>query len=148
MIRTVATPPIPEAEIQCNGMQWLRLQGCKVHRRNTGAMRNGRGRLVRFSERGAADTWFIDPRGVHGEVEWKRFGERPTYDQTFWLIDHNGIGQAYAFWVDNLATLETVYRWVQSGGRIEYGHGLRRYRVEGRHVWYRDGSYDLYRGDS
>lgn len=143
MTRAVKLPPEPEAEIQFNGMKWLSLQGCKVHRRNTGAMLNEQGQLVRFSERGASDTWIVDPRGIHGEVEWKRHGERPTYDQVKWLIDHNGIGDAYAFWVDNLTTLDRVYHHVLAGGRIVYGHELRRYRVKKRYVWFCDGNYDL-----
>jgi hypothetical protein len=141
--RTTNLPPVPESEVQSNGMEWLRAQGCTVHRRNTGAFVDSRGHFYRFSERGAADTWIIDPRGVHGEVEWKKRGERPTYDQVRWLIDHNGVGHAYAFWVDNLATLETVYRWVQAGGQISYSHATRKYRVKKRDVWFRDGDYDL-----
>lgn len=146
---TKAKVPAPrEAEVQRNGMLWLAVQGCVVHRRNTGAMLNPSGRLVRFSERGAADTWVVDPRGIHGEVEWKRRGERPTLDQVKWLIDHNGIGHAYAFWVDNLKTLEAVYRWVQAGGRIAYSHEPRKYRVKKRDVWFRSGDYDLIGGTS
>jgi hypothetical protein len=140
-----SVPPIPrESELQREGSAWMKSQGSRVFRRNTGGMYDARGNFVRFSERGASDTWIITPAGVHGEVEWKRPGERPTLDQAMWLLKTNGIGHSFAFWVDNLDSLRTVYRHVVNEGyRVAYLRTLRRYRVRGRDVWGQDGDYDL-----
>jgi hypothetical protein len=143
MGRTIKLPPIPESEVQRNGMAWLRSQGCQVYRRNTGGMYDARGNFVQFSERGACDSWAISPAGIHLEVEWKRFGERPTLDQVLWLLKTNGHGHSASFWVDNLATLERVYRHVAKGGRIAYCNDVRRYRIKGRDVWGPSGEFDL-----
>lgn len=145
MARAIKIPPVAESEIQRNGMAWLDAQGCDVHRRNTGGAYNPQGRYVQYSEPGASDTWIIDGRGIHGEIEWKRFGKRPTLAQVEWLIGRNGRGLAYAFWADNLDTLERVARHVWAGGRIVYSDEARRYKVEGGHAWGPCGNYDLCR---
>jgi hypothetical protein len=110
-----------EADLQRDGSAWLKGQGCQVFRRNTGGMYDARGNFVRFSEAGASDTWIITPAGIHGEVEWKRLGERPTLDQVLWLLKTNGHGHSFSFWVDNMDTLMAVYRAVVNHGcKIEY----------------------------
>lgn len=119
---------IPEAEIQAEGMAWMRSEGSQVFRRNTGGMYNEKGKFVRFSDKGASDTWIITPAGVHGEIEWKRDGERPTLDQVLWLLKTNGPGHNFSFWVDNLDTLKAVYRAVVNHGRrISYLRTTRLY---------------------
>jgi hypothetical protein len=113
--------PPPESEVQAEGMAWMRGQGSHVFRRNTGGMYDAKGQFVRFSEPGASDTWIITPAGIHGEVEWKKEGERPTLDQVMWLLKTNGPGHNFSFWVDNIRTLQAVYRAVVNGGcRISY----------------------------
>lgn len=148
--RKPKAPVIPEAEVQASAIRVLQCFGCKVHRRNTGAMSaeyKGKSRFVRFSEKGASDLWFLFPSGLHGELEVKRPGERPTLDQVRWLIEHNGVGGAVAFWIDNTATLERVYLHVAEGGRIVYSEETRAYSVKRRGVMVREtgpsGDYDL-----
>ena len=124
---------IPEAKVQAAAIAMLRGFGCVVHRRNTGAMsgeHKGKSRFVRFSERGAADVWCVRPNGYHCEIEIKRLGQRPSLDQVNWLIAHNGIGGASAWWVDNTATLERVYRHIEAGGVIVYSQETRTYSVK------------------
>lgn len=145
MSRIVKAPIPRESEVQRDGMAWLRSQGCQVYRRNTGGMYDARGNFVRFSEKGASDSWAISPAGIHLEVEWKRSGETPTLDQVLWLIKTNGHGYSASFWVDNLATLEVVYRHVTHGGRVAYSNAPKRYRVRGKDVYGPCGEYDLCR---
>lgn len=145
MATRTKAPPVPESEVQRDGMAWLRGQGCQVYRRNTGGMYDARGNFVRFSEKGAADSWAISPAGIHIEVEWKRQGERPTLDQVLWLIKTNGHGHSASWWVDNLDTLATVYRWVTHGGRVAFSNSPRAYRVKGKTVYGPSGDYDLCR---
>jgi hypothetical protein len=143
--RRAAVPPKPrESEVQRAGIALLRGLGCEVHRRNTGAVRanyKGRNRLVRFSEKGASDVWFVMPQlgGRHGEWEAKRPGERPTLDQVLWLRRMNHATGA-AFWTDSVEVLETVARHLIRGGRIQYLKTVWRYEggVHGM-----GGDYDL-----
>lgn len=137
---------IPESEVQAEGSAWLKGQGCQVYRRNTGGMYDAKGNFVRFSEKGASDTWIITPAGVHGEVEWKRLGERPTLDQVLWLLKTNGHGHSFSFWVDNTDTLKAVYRAVVNDGcKIVYLNTTRMYassKKRGRSVG-PSGDYDV-----
>lgn len=133
-----ATAPgqvVPERQVQADAIKMLQGFGCVVHRRNVGAMsgeHKGKSWHVRFSEKGASDLYAISPAGFHLECEIKRLGERPSLDQVKWLIAHNGIGGAAAFWVDNVRTLELVYRHIESGGRVVYLDTIRHYRVKHR----------------
>lgn len=120
-----AKPPVPlERDVQRAVVATLQAFGCVVHRRNTGAMTatyKGKSRFVRYSEKGAADLWAVAPvTGAHWEIEVKRPGGRPTPDQMNWLLAHNGIGKAAAFWVDNVGTLDRVVRCLLGGGRVVY----------------------------
>lgn len=145
-----ASPEVPEAKVQVTAIAMLKSFGCVVHRRNTGARvenYKGKSRLIRFSEKGSSDVWAITPAGYHLELEIKRRGERPSLDQVNWLIEHNGIGGAAAFWIDNVATLARVYQHIEAGGRVVYldevrtytvKHGKRSARVVGP-----SGNYDL-----
>jgi hypothetical protein len=148
--RTPKPPVIPEREVQANAIRILAAYGCKVHRRNTGATTaeyKGKSRFIRYSEPGSADLWFLTSDGVHGELEVKRLGERPSLDQVKWLMEHNGIGRAVAFWVDNTATLDRVMGHVLTGGRIVYSDETRVYTVKRRGTTVRligpSGDYDL-----
>jgi hypothetical protein len=112
-----------ERDVQKAAVAVLEALGCVVHRRNTGVMEasyRGKRRFVRFSEPGSADLWAITGAGIHLEIEVKRPGERPTEAQVAWLLAHNGIGRAAAFWVDNAGTLERVVRHIQAGGRVQF----------------------------
>jgi hypothetical protein len=134
----------PEAEIQKEGMDWMRSQGSLVFRRNTGGMYNAKGRFVRFSEKGASDTWLITPAGIHGEVEWKRSGERPTLDQVLWLLKTNGVGHSFSFWVDNLDTLKAVYRAVVNHGcKVQYLNTTRTYSTKRGKMIGPSGDFDV-----
>lgn len=138
---------VPEREVQKEGMAWMASQGSQVFRRNTGGMYNAKGQFVRFSEPGASDTWVITPGGVHGEVEWKRHGERPTLEQVLWLLKTNGHGHSFSFWVDNLDTLKAVYRAVVNQGcKIEYLRTTRMYpgKKGGKRIG-PSGDYDVVR---
>lgn len=131
--KTPKAPVIPEAKVQADAIAMLKGFGCVVHRRNTGALSaeyKGKSRFVRFSEKGSADVWAIMGNGNHLELEVKRLGERPSLDQVNWLIEHNGVGRAVAFWIDNTKTLERVYRHVEAGGRIVYSTETRIYSVK------------------
>jgi hypothetical protein len=134
-----------EAEFQAEGVDWLKSQGSLVFRRNTGAFRNPQtGKLVRFSEKGASDTWLITPAGVHGEVEWKRENERPTLDQVLWLVKTNGHGHSFSFWVDNMTTLQRVYRAVVNDGRkVVYLNTTRTYTTKKGKAIGLSGDFDL-----
>lgn len=127
-------PPVPrESEVQATAAEYLRSLGWIVMRRNTGAMRashNGRERLVRFSEKGAADLeGIINPSGYHFELEIKRRGEWPRPEQVAWLKSRNGIGGSVAFWVDNIPDLAEVAHHVMDGGRIEFVGDSGQYRL-------------------
>ena len=148
--RRAKPPVIPEREVQASAIRMLEAFGCKVHRRNTGAMSaeyKGKSRFVRFSEKGASDLWALTPAGFHLELEVKRLGERPSLEQVRWLIEHNGVGGAAAFWVDNTATLDRVYRHIAAGGRVVYLDTTRVYSVKRRgktaHETGPSGDYDL-----
>ncbi len=135
---------IPESEVQSEGMGWLKGQGCQVYRRNTGGLRNSKGKYVPFNEPGASDTWIITPAGVHGEVEWKRPGERPTLDQVLWLLKTNGHGHSFSFWVDNTETLKAVYRAVVNEGcKIVYLNTVRTYTTKRGKMTGPSGDYDV-----
>jgi hypothetical protein len=120
-VKATKLPPIPESEVQANGIAVLESLGCIAHRRNTGAMtlpatdRWAR-RFIKFSEKGAADVWIVLPSGAHGECEIKRPGGRPTLDQVLWLMRHNGHGSAVAWWSDSVESVERVARHVIAGG--------------------------------
>lgn len=121
-----------ERDVQKSGIQFLKLRGWFVKRRNTGLMTaeyKGRKRAVRFSEAGASDTYGLLPDGRHFELEFKRLDERPRLDQTEWLIDWLSRG-AVAFWVDCIEVLESVVPALESGGRIEYERGREVYKVK------------------
>lgn len=140
----------PERDVQAACLAILRGFGCVAHRRNTGAMsgaHKGKAWFVRFGEPGAADVWALMPDGRHLELEVKRPGQYPTLDQVHWLRTHNGIGSSVAFWVDNTATLERVYRRIIMGGRVVYRDDERTYpvKIDGktRRVVGPTGDYDL-----
>ncbi len=113
----LATPR--EAEVQKSGIAYLKAQGWQVFRRNTGAMLNKNGQLIRFGEPGQSDTWGITPDGRHFELEFKRHGERPNKAQLAWLKKMN-TEQTPAFWVDNTSTLARIEKWLRCSGTIHY----------------------------
>jgi hypothetical protein len=118
-----------ESEVQRSGRAILEALGWHVFRRNVGVMRVG-SRVIRFAERGAADTYGILPDGRHFELEFKRFGERPTKTQVLWLVKTNGIGGSVSFWVDSTAVLERMARAVMEGCRVVYDGWTGDYHLE------------------
>jgi hypothetical protein len=105
-------------------MARLRHLGVELHRRNVAAMRradaNGKVRLVRCGRPGQADLWGTDNTlgwARHWEIEVKRAGEVPTFDQTLWLKLCHSRG-CIAYWADNANTAEAVAIAVLQGGRI------------------------------
>jgi len=77
----------------------------QLHRRNTGAFKlehAGKSRFVRFSSKGQADLWGIQPEtGRHIEIEVKATDKTPSEDQIAWLASCREKG-AIAFWADSL----------------------------------------------
>jgi hypothetical protein len=86
-----------ESETIPPALQWLTLQGIRVHRRNVGLIRQeykGKSRWVRCAEPGMCDYWFIlpDGSGRHIEMEWKRPGAWPRPAQIAWMLSVNARG--------------------------------------------------------
>jgi hypothetical protein len=103
-------------------LQWLALQGIRVHRRNVGLFRQeykGKSRWVRFAEPGMCDYWFIlpDGSGRHIEMEWKRPGAWPRPAQIVWMISVNARG-GVAFWARDLTTVQFVVTSLLRGDRL------------------------------
>lgn len=138
-----------ESAIQREGMEWVRSTGSQIYRRNTGGMYDSRGNFVRFSERGAADSWGILPDGRHFELEFKRPKKRPTYYQSIWLVKTNGHGGSVSLWVDDLAILRRAFTAVLDGCRVVYSPEVVLYRVrehgKGTKVYGPSSDYDLER---
>lgn len=118
-----------EATLQRAGMDWVRSCGAQIYRRNTGGMYDSRGNFVRFSERGASDSWGILPDGRHFELEFKRCGKRPTYDQAVWLNKTNAHGGSVSFWVDDMSVLRRVFGAILEGFAVVYSLEVVRYRI-------------------
>jgi hypothetical protein len=101
-----------ESETIPPALQWLTLQGIRVHRRNVGLFRQeykGKSRWVRCAEPGMCDYWFIlpDGSGRHIELEWKRPGAWPGPAQIAWMLSVNARG-GVAFWARDLTTVQFV----------------------------------------
>ena len=120
-----------ERTVQRSGIERLRVIGVVLYRRNVmtiEAEHKGKTRTIRAARRGQADTYgWIISTGVHVEIEWKRYGERPTKEQVDWLKECTRLG-AVAFWADNVSTAETVMKAILRGGRI---------------IWFEDGHFDV-----
>lgn len=118
----MALPREKESKVQSSIRVRLRRLGIVIHRRNTGAMRDG-GRFVRFASPGQADLYgWITSTGQHIEIEVKRPGNRPTPRQLEWLKECTRLG-AVAYWADNANTAERVAEAVLAGGEIVWGDG-------------------------
>jgi hypothetical protein len=128
MSRTKKPPSPLEKVVQKSGNALLEGWGWEVHRRNTGVFRLSyknknqvtKERIVRASEPGQSDTYGKLPDRRRFELEYKRFGERPTPKQLAWLKSQND-EHCVAFWVDNTHTLFHVAKHLMAGGSIEYG---------------------------
>lgn len=115
-----------ESEVQKACREVLEAAGCRVERRNVGAMIRG-GRLVRFGEPGAADLFGALPDGRHFDLEVKRPGGRPRLEQVRWLREANR--RSPAFWVDDAAVLERLLPALAAGAVVEYLDAEWTYRV-------------------
>lgn len=116
-----------ESKVQSSIRVRLRRLGVVLHRRNTGAMREG-GRFIRFASPGQADLYGWDIRsGRHWEIEVKRPGNRPTPRQLEWLKECTRLG-AVAYWADSVNIAERVAMAILDGCRI---------------VWYENDDYDV-----
>jgi hypothetical protein len=121
-VRNLKVHPPLESDVQREGIATLQAFGWLVYRRNVGAMSGthaGKSWFVKFSEKGQSDTWAIMRCGRHAEIEFKRYGKRPTLDQVLWLRKVNARTGA-AFWVDSLAYLWTVAKALSEGAVIQY----------------------------
>jgi hypothetical protein len=92
-------------------------------------MYDAHGNFVRFSERGASDSWGILPDGRHFELEFKRPRKRPTYYQAVWLTKTNGHGGSVSLWVDDMTILKRVFGVILEGCRVVYSPEVIRYRL-------------------
>lgn len=101
----------PESEIQAAIADALRLRGCYVERRNSGAVRTQAGGLVRLAPVGTPDLALVLPGGRAGFVEVKRPGERPTPAQAEKHAELRGYGAVVvvAHSVDEALELLEVY---------------------------------------
>lgn len=115
-----------ESKIQRSGIVRLGRLGIKLWRRNVASF-TVEDRFIRCAEAGQADTWGLDSRGRHWEVEWKRPGNRPTEKQLAWLKEMTRRG-AVAFWADSVLVAERVAEAILAGGRV---------------VWHDDDAYDV-----
>lgn len=109
-----------EKNVQAACLDWLNtVPGVKAWRQNTGVFmasytnkRTGiqKTRRVKFGEKGQGDIGGIAPFGIRIEIEVKRPGEQPSFDQTAWMgfiRDHGGI----AFWCDSLRSCVEQMRY-------------------------------------
>jgi hypothetical protein len=110
-IRQPKRPRLPrplEKQLARAGVDFLRLRGVVVRRRNTGGRhwrkKDGTIGYVQFNETGACDYWFIY-KGRHCEMECKRPGERPKKHQLIYMKTVNLEG-GFAFWTDSDRILE------------------------------------------
>jgi hypothetical protein len=138
MSKTATAKPkkvIPkESEIQKAAMKRLGEMGIKVYRRNVMAMvgsHNGKTRMVRSGESGMVDLYGWLPNdcarpSVHFEVESKRPGKKPEYNQILWLRKCNECTQS-AFWYSDVDSLEAIMKDLMRGGRIVYHNGEKSY---------------------
>ena len=83
--------------------------GVACFRRNVGiaeytSNEAGKRRVVRFGIAGQADLWFLHPTGLHGEIEAKQPGLKPTPQQLEWLQFMREHG-AIAIWCSSLEEL-------------------------------------------
>ena len=99
----IHSPKMPERDIVKAIIDWLNtIPHCRAYRRNTGAAVStykGRKRLIRYNRKGQSDIWFV-LRGIHGEIEVKRQGERPTAEQEAWIAEIRA-ARGIAFWCDS-----------------------------------------------
>lgn len=109
-----------EAGVQGAVLDWLNtLPEVAFWRRNVGAMTveeaDGSKRFVQFNAKGMADTWGV-VRTIHAEIEIKRPGEHPDFDQTAWLDLMRQRG-CIAFWCDSIETCieQLRYEYQQRG---------------------------------
>lgn len=107
----------PESEIQAAIADALRLHGCYVERRNSGAVRTQAGGLVRLAPVGTPDLFALAPprhAGAHATpvyVEVKRPGQAPTPAQAERHAELRGYGAVVivAHSVDEALELLEVY---------------------------------------
>lgn len=60
-----------EGQVVNDCIRWLLLHGCKVHRNNSGALKDATGRWVRFGLKGSGDIVGCSPTGRYLEFECK-----------------------------------------------------------------------------
>ena len=121
----IKKPPVPlEREVMKGVAKVIEQLGLKdhIHRRNTGAMRNPAGQLVRFGRPGDSDFGGMQPCGPGSgraiSIKVKRPGKKPTPAQMEHLIKVNEAG-GVAFWVDDPAVAHNILRQILQGGRVE-----------------------------
>lgn len=83
---------IPEAGVVSSCLGLLELMSITAWRNNTGALKNDKGRLVRYGKKGSADIIGILPGGRFLSVECKAPGGKARPDQIEFMnmINNNG----------------------------------------------------------
>lgn len=121
----------PEREVQKSGIAILKAMGWRVYRRNVGGMTDKAGQFIRFGEPGMSDTWGITPDGRHFELEFKRYGERPSEVQLAWLKDMNDnkSNGPVSFWADSTEVVQKVAQLIDQGCTVEYRDDRGAYRL-------------------
>ena len=108
----------PEMQLVRSILDYLGLYGVMAFRRNVGAGEyinaEGKRRLVRYNEIGAADIWGVIRNGKHFEIEVKAPGKTPTPEQLAWLAAWKAYGQI-AFWCDSFESFEQQWEEESSG---------------------------------
>lgn len=83
---------IPESGVVSSCLGLLEIIGIQAWRNNTGALKDNKGRLVRYGKKGSADIIGILPGGKFLSVECKAPGGRVRPDQIDFMnmINKNG----------------------------------------------------------
>jgi hypothetical protein len=129
-MKTARKPPKEkkplESLIQKQSFAKIKRLGIKPHRRNVIGVKSeykGKERFIKSGASSQADCWFLIPCNArHVELEFKRPGNKPTYDQIIWLRETNEITGA-SFWADSPVIVDKVVRALMDGARIVYHDG-------------------------
>lgn len=121
--KTPKPTPVMERDILSAVLQLLAVYGIRADRKNTGAMPNAAGRLVRFGKKGDPDISGTLPNGLRLDIEVKRVGKRPTATQVDRIAELQRAG-GIAFWIDDARSCDHVIRRVLAGWRpVIYPNG-------------------------
>jgi hypothetical protein len=97
----------PESLTQRQVGEYLRRQGCKIARTNSGTAYRGKYRF-QLSAPGWADWTGCAPDGRFIGVECKAPGGKPTPDQVRWITEILSL-RAIAFWCDSVESCQKQF---------------------------------------